>query len=76
MIRLVEPRLKAQGSARDFVEALADRYDNWSAPILSGFEERLDAAIARLKEKPKDAATLEEIASSSRTGTSTASPAS
>jgi hypothetical protein len=61
MTRLVEPRLKAQGSIREFVDALADRYDNWSTGILSGFEERLDATIARLKRNPKDAAALEHI---------------
>jgi hypothetical protein len=61
MTQLVEPRLEAQGPARDFLETLAERYDSWSGPTLSRFEERLDAVIARLRRDTKDAAALKEI---------------
>jgi hypothetical protein len=61
MTQLVETRLDVQGPSRDFIEALAERYDGWSGPILSEFEERLDATILRLRQNPKDAAALKAI---------------
>jgi hypothetical protein len=61
MTQMVEARLERQGSARDFIEALAERYDRWAGLALSGLEERLDAAVARLRRHTKDAAALEDI---------------
>jgi len=61
MTRLVESWINAEGQARDFLEALAERYDRWSAPILGRIEERLDAAADRLRAHPKRGEALEEI---------------
>ena len=58
---LVEVWLAGSGLARDFVESLTERYDSWSVTFLSRFEERLDGAIARLRQAPKDAAALKDI---------------
>jgi len=76
MTRLVEERLAAEGGARDFVQALATRYDSWSAPLLGKLEECLDAAIARLRAEATDAAACVHWHTRSRTGTNTVSPAS
>ena len=61
MTDLVEVWLAGSGLARDFVESVTERYDSWSVTFLSRFEERLDGAIARLRQAPKDAAALEDI---------------
>jgi Putative peptidoglycan binding domain len=61
MTRLVEQWIDAERPARDFLEALTERYDRWSAPILGRVEERMDAAIDRLRAQPKDGEALEEI---------------
>jgi hypothetical protein len=61
MTRLVEGWLDAESPARDFLEALAERYDRWSTPVLGRIEERLDAAADRLRAHPKRGEALEEI---------------
>jgi hypothetical protein len=61
MTRLVEAWFEARGPAHDFLEALAERYDNWSAPILGKLEERLDGAIAHLRTKTTDSTAGEDL---------------
>jgi hypothetical protein len=64
MTALVEARSEDEGGAWEFVEALAERFDRWSASSLGQIEERLQAAAERLRSNPRDASALEAIVQS------------
>lgn len=54
-------RTKLSDWYRAVLDETVDRYDRWSQPMLGAIEERLDSAIANVRERPADRSRLRAV---------------